>query len=355
MWSGGQTLSPADAKAKVEDLRKQQDELRPELQELDREQGELVSQRDNVTQPAHENASGDYNDAARESSRKEGDKNVLEGQTRTAEQEERNAREAVDQFGHDISQSWKRLDPSRAAAENAWQMARFFEKHYRREYFDDVIQAQLEAICENRNAGGKALVAFHAACVNMAAAMLGLSKNLSSQLEHASYITIKGPKENRAPEQYANAQQQSDNLKASEDEIRERAQDPHYAQKLSEVQARRAGLEQKHSAAKAQHAAAERREDAAKKARDKAAEEYRQAAQVVRDKAEEVGKVQNELQDLRRQEERTINDQQNKQAANANRAPAQGQQQPQPGGRPVQQPQNTPPTDVNPFYNGPRK
>lgn len=306
MIPGGQT-NPTQVKKQLEDLRAKQDAIQPQVLDGQEEQGQLT-QNANDAQLGTKHAGEIYSEVY-------GDANVAETEANTAEARVRNATDTVDAAAKNVddfnnNNKNARLDikPMLERAKNAWDMFHFYQQTFDKEFFGKYTLSCLEKVLDNMVFGGKALVSFHAACMIMSAAMTGTTTRVSAQLLIDPMFRVHELPRNQAPEQGAQAQQQSNEYESALKKIEEKEADPYYTNKLATEQSKLADEKAKLNSAHAELAGLEARKADAKRARDAADTEYQNATKVARAKAEEVARLDAEYKDLSREQQRIIDD-----------------------------------------------
>jgi|GEM_PF-5680956 len=311
-------MDAADVTAKVNDLGDQQADVYDELNQAQDQQDALNTQANNQTGPDAKHSAEEYSQAYGDQQVAEGDEARGEARTRSADDAVTQAEEGVEDFQHNIEQSWKQLDPQRQQVRTAYDLANFYQWNYDRELYNKWSQACLEGILESRNAGGAAIVAFHAACMKMSAAQLGLHTNVSTQIYLDKYLRIPDVPDNRAIEQRASADAQASNLAAEERQIAERAQDKYYEQKLADKKAKLAEETAEYKKAVAELERTKAQADALKVRRDKLDVRHRAVADKIREQERVVAELQNDLRELKVEESRFVEDY-NREVAEENR------------------------------------
>ncbi|MBN1282789.1 MAG: hypothetical protein JXA24_03340 [Proteobacteria bacterium] len=308
MQSGGMPMDAADVTSKVNDLGQQQAEVYDQLVDAQAENNALVEQANNETGPASKQSAEQYSEAYGDQQRVESDEATAEARTRNAEDAVRSAKENVEDFANQNQQSWKQLDPQRQQVRTAYDLANFYQWNYDRELRNKWSQFCLEAILESQNAGGAALVAFHAACMKMSAAHLGVSSNVSAQIYLNQYMRISELPDNRAIEQRASADAQAANLAAEERQIIDRAGDKYYENKLAEKRERLSEEKAKYDSEVAKLANAKAAAESLKAERDRLDEGHRALADKARAQERVVSELENNLRNLKVEEQRLVDE-----------------------------------------------
>jgi len=308
MFSGGDTINPADVNSQVQSYDNQIQGAVEEYNEAAEQQNALDSDIENTNSVATQQAGEEYNEAYREEQKVEGDEKTAETRIRYADDAVKAAEDGLEEFNHNNEVAWKQLDPQRQQVRTAYDLANFYQWNYDSELYDTWAQACLEGILESQNAGGAALVSFHAACMKMSAAQLGLSTNVSCQIYLDRYLRIPDMPENRAIEQRASADAQAANLAAEEKQVLDRARGTYYKEKLEEKKARYEEEKAKYDTAVAQLASAKAETEGAKAERDRLNAEYRAANDNLRKQKLAVAKQKQAIDRLEADKNRLINE-----------------------------------------------
>ena len=308
MFSGGDTISAADMNSQAASIDGQIQDEYGQYNEGAEQLNALTSDIENKDKVAGEQAAEEYVEADREQQRAESDESTAESRTRYADDAVKSAKEGLDEFNHNNETAWKQLDPQRQQVKTAYDLANFYQWNYDRELYNAWSQACLEGILESQNAGGAALVSFHAACMKMSAAQLGLSTNVSCQIYLDRYLRIPDMPENRAIEQRASADAQAANLAAEEKQVIDRSKDNYYQQKLAEKKERYEEEKAKYDVAVQKLATAKAEAEGLKAQRDSLNAEYRAANDTYREQQQNVTKQKQAIDKLEADKSRLLNE-----------------------------------------------
>lgn len=199
------------------------------------------------------------------------------GAVRAGEDRCRAAGSQVDQYLQSCKSEFAALAPGWAQCNAEQGLALWQDRDYQAKCRDQILQACLEKLCEDRNFGGEALLAWGRACLKMMAAILGNDLPLSVELARASYLRVPNVLHNAAPATFAHAASTADALAAKEREIAGRMDDPFFANKAKEEEIQLEQDKARHQKAIAGMARAKAALDAATAARDAARAEYGKA------------------------------------------------------------------------------
>lgn len=291
MRPGGQT-SNADLQQKITDLRSKYDGLSSQQDELARAQEEQNAQ--------YQDASSVVSEAKTAEGQALQENNYWENKARGLEQTAQQAGEQLDQFDLQTQNSQNQMGPVLQRVASAYDLANFYARRYLIDFYGVRDLGWLQKILENQNFGGAALVCFHAACMKMNAAALGIHTSVQVTLQLPQYFQVRDVQPNKAPDQFALANSENNNAAAQQAEINKRVatQRQHYVDQAAKRRNELAEAKARDQATAAELASARSSVSSSTDAMKDARTEVNEAADATRQKAGEVREVASEMQAL---------------------------------------------------------